>query len=167
MNGGATRKRKHSSKQCTRSRRPLAQDDVRVASDRFIVVDSDAFIWLTRGKRRAADLRPFVEERRIVLSFVSVAELRRGAIRLGYNEESRRRMEEEIAATLVVAPNDALSNEWARVSDHARHLGHALGQSAQAHDAWVAATALYYRLPVLSLDSDFDGFPGLVLFPER
>lgn len=72
----------------------------------------------------------------MVLSFATVAEIRRGAYRLGYNEESWRRLEADITATAVVTPTNELSHEWARLTNQARGMGHALGQSAQAHDAW-------------------------------
>jgi predicted nucleic acid-binding protein len=104
----------------------------------------------------------------MVLSFATVAEVRRGAYRLGYNDESWRRLEADITGAVVVAPTNALSHEWARLTNQARGMGHALvGQGAQAHDAWVAATGRYYGLPILTDDSDFEGFPGLVLLPPR
>ena len=131
----------------------------------FVLVDTNAFIHLTRGRSKAEALRPFVERSRMVLSFVTVAELRLGAEVRGYNEESRRRMESEIGGSVVVPPTDELSHEWARLTCEARAMnpGHALGQQAQAHDAGVAATARLFDLPLLTEDGDFGGFPGLRL----
>lgn len=131
----------------------------------FVLVDTNAFIHLTRGRATAERLRPFVETSRIVLSFVTVAELRLGAHVREYNDDSRRRMEGEIGGSIVVPPTDELSREWARVVGAARSMspGHALGQPAQAHDAWVAATALLFGLPLLTEDGDFAGTPGLRL----
>ena len=76
-------------------------------------------------------------------------------------------MELEISSSIVVPPSDELSREWARLSDEARKMGHALGQKAQAHDGWIAATARLYHLPLLTDDGNFDGFPGLRLLPPR
>jgi hypothetical protein len=131
----------------------------------FVLVDTNVFIHLTRGRGKSERFRSFVAESRIVVSFVTVAELRLGAYVRGYNEESRRRMEAEIGGSLVVPPSDDLSREWARLVGAARSMspGHALGQPAQAHDAWVAATALLFRLPLLTEDGDFAGIPGLRL----
>lgn len=103
----------------------------------------------------------------MVLSFATVAEVRRGAYHLSYNDESWRRLEADITAALVVAPTNALSHEWARLTNQARGMGHSLGQGPQAHDAWVAATGRYHGLPILTDDSDFEGFPGLVLLPPH
>jgi predicted nucleic acid-binding protein len=136
------------------------------ASERFVLVDTDAFVHLSRGQAKAGELAPYVESRRIVLSFVTVAEMRRGAYRRGYGEASWRRMEADIASAVVVAPSDAVSHEWARLTYEARRDGHALGQPAQKHDAWIAATARHYGLPILTLDADYEGFPGLRLLPN-
>jgi predicted nucleic acid-binding protein len=81
-------------------------------ADRNILVDTDAFVWLTRGKQQAAKYLPHVQNRRIVLSFASVAELWRGAFARGYNEDSRNRLAADIAATIVVQPTDDLTREW-------------------------------------------------------
>lgn len=104
----------------------------------------------------------------MVLSFVTVAELRLGAQVREYNEESWRRMESEIGGSVIVSPTDDLSREWARLVCEARGMkpGHALGQPSQAHDAWVAATARLFNLPLLTEDGDFAGFPGLRLLLE-
>jgi predicted nucleic acid-binding protein len=136
-------------------------------ADPYVLVDTSAFINLTRSRSRAAVLRPYVEASRVVLSFVSVAELRRGARRRGYNQDSWRRMELEITGAVVVPPTDDLSNEWARLSDDARQQGHPLGGKAHAHDGWIAATARLYDLPLLTEDGDFEGFGGLRLLPPR
>lgn len=64
---------------------------------------------------------------------------------------------------MVVAPTHELTRRWAELTDDAKRRGHALGQPAQKHDAWVAATALLYDVPLLTADSDFAGYPGLRL----
>ena len=105
----------------------------------------------------------------MVLSFATVAELRLGAHVRGYNDESRRRMEAEIATCVIVPPTDDLSDTWALIVSEARAMspGHALGQPAQAHDAWIAATARLFAVPLLTEDGDFGGFPGLELLLSR
>lgn len=116
----------------------------------YVVVDTDVFVWLTRGKAEARRYAPSVEGKRIVLSFATVAELWRGAYALGYSEASRRKLETDIGLTVVVQPTEPITQEWASLSDEARKLGHPLGQKAQAHDAWVAATARHFGLPLLT-----------------
>jgi tRNA(fMet)-specific endonuclease VapC len=136
-------------------------------ANEFVLVDTDAFIHLSRGKARVAELAPYVAGRRVVISFATVAELRRGAHAMGYGADSWRRLEADVSSAIVVAPTTELTDEWARLSDQARKMGHPLGQKAQAHDAWIAATGRLYELPILTDDSHFEDFPDLKLFPPR
>ena len=130
----------------------------------YVVVDTDVFVWLTRGKQQAARYAPLVAGKRIVLSFATVAELWRGAYARDYNEESRRKLEGDIGLTVVVPPTNALTQEWARLTNEARAAGHALGQKAQAHDAWVATTARHLKIPLLTNNRrHFEGIEGVEL----
>jgi predicted nucleic acid-binding protein len=132
-----------------------------------IVVDTNVFIYLTRGaSEKAAQYAPFVNDKRIVLSFATVAELWRGAVTQQYGDAKRKRLAADIDVAIVVPPDDALSRRWGEITAKARALGHALGQKAQNHDAWVAATAQLYELPLLTEDSDFRGFPDLKVLPD-
>jgi tRNA(fMet)-specific endonuclease VapC len=129
-----------------------------------VVVDTDIFIWLTRGKKEAVRYAPLVSGKRIVVSFATVAELWRGAHTQGYGESSKKKLEADIGLAVVVPPTSGLTHEWARISSWARSKGHALGQKSQAHDAWVAATAIYFELPLLTGNqSHFAGVDGLEL----
>lgn len=133
----------------------------------YVLIDTNAFINLTRGRESTSRLLPHVDGKRIVLSFVTVAELRRGAYVRGYGEESWRQLDVDVSSAVVVPPNDGLSHEWAKLVAEERREGRALGQAAQAHDAWVAATARFYGVPVLTEDDDFEACPRLQLLPPR
>ena len=129
-----------------------------------IVVDTDIFIWLHRAKERATLYAPLVAGKRLVLSFASVAELWRGAYAQGYNEDSRRRLEASIGLAVVAPPTIELTHRWARLTNEARATGHPLGQKAQTHDAWVAATAYHFDLALITGNRrHFEGSPGLNL----
>jgi tRNA(fMet)-specific endonuclease VapC len=127
-----------------------ATDATTASPARYVLVDTDVFIWLTRGKEQAARYAPLVSGKRIVLSFATVAELWRGAYARDYNETSRRNLEAAIGLTVVVSPTNELTHAWAQLSNETRAAGHPLGQKAQAHDAWVAATARHMKIPLLT-----------------
>jgi predicted nucleic acid-binding protein len=83
-------------------------------ADALVLVDTDVFIWLSRGKQQAARYASLVAGKRIVLSFATVAELWLGAETLNYNESSRRRLEGAIGAQqwsrqTMSSPTDGLS----------------------------------------------------------
>lgn len=130
----------------------------------YVVVDTDIFIWLTRGKQQAARYAPLVAGKRMVLSFATVAELWRGAYAQGYNEASQRKLEADTELAVVVQPTRELTHAWARLTNEARAAGHPLGQTAQAHDAWVGATARHLGVPLLTDNRrHFEGISGIEL----
>ena len=130
----------------------------------YVVVDTDIFIWLTRGKQQAARYAPLIVGKRMVLSFATVAELWRGAYAQGYNDASQRKLEADTGLAVVVQPTSELMHEWARLTNDARAAGHPLGQKAQAHDAWVGATARHIGLPLLTDNRrHFEGISGIEL----
>jgi predicted nucleic acid-binding protein len=135
-----------------------------MATVESVIVDTNVFIYLVRGSSaKAAKYAPQVDGKRMILSFATVAELWRGAATRNYGDASRKRLAADIDVAIVVPPNDELSKRWGELTAEARAKGHALGQPAQTHDAWVAATAQLYDLPILTDDSDFAGFSGLTL----
>lgn len=136
-------------------------------ADQLVLVDTDVFIWLTRGRSEAAPYAPLVAKKRIALSFASVAELWHGAAIAKYGPESRRRLEGAIGGTIVVTPDNELTHEWADLRAEARQLGHALGGKGKEHDVWIAATARLYGLPLATDDQHFDGFPGLTVLRPK
>jgi tRNA(fMet)-specific endonuclease VapC len=131
-----------------------------------LVVDTDIFVWLTRGKKQAEPYAPLVTGKRMVLSFATVAELWRGAHTQSYGATSKAKLEADIGLAVVVPPTNDLTHEWARLTASARSSGHSLGQKAQAHDAWIAATARFFEIPLLTGNqTHFQGVDGLQLVP--
>lgn len=134
-----------------------------------MLIDTDVFISISRSKKKLADYAPHLAGRLIVLSFASVAELWLGANVRGYGDQSRRKLRAEIASTVVVPPTADLTHAWAALVAEARGMspGHPLGQRSQYHDAWVAATARHYSLPLLTGNRrHFEGLPGLELLGD-
>jgi hypothetical protein len=79
-------------------------------ADNYVLVDTDVFIWLTRGK--SASAAPYVrhvEGKRMVLSFATVAELWLGAELRGYGERAQRKLEADIGGAVVVRPTQDLT----------------------------------------------------------
>jgi Predicted nucleic acid-binding protein, contains PIN domain len=64
----------------------------------------------------------------------------------------------------VVAPyNRALYLKWAQASNSARRNG----KPIQCADAWIAATALLYGIPLITHNlSDFTGVDGLTIISK-
>lgn len=98
-----------------------------------------------------------------MLAFQTVMELRFGALRAGWGELRRRRLERRIAEMVVVQPDDAMITVCAELRVRCRQAGHALGDKVHDGDRWIAATAIRLHLPLASHDQVFAGTPGLQL----
>lgn len=112
-----------------------------------VVVDTDVVSYLLRGDSRAELYRDHLTGNLPVISFMTVAELDRWALSRDWGEDRKGRMERYLGESFVVYPaSRALCREWAKVIDEARRRGRPIGVA----DAWIAATALLNRIPLVT-----------------
>ena len=109
-----------------------------------IVVDTDVasyiFNWHSLAQRYADALRGS----ELILSFMTIAELRMGAISAGWGNRRRLLLEQFIQRFELVYRDNDLCTVWARIRADARAAGRALSPP----DAWIAATALALDAPL-------------------
>lgn len=119
------------------------------------LADTSLFIARERGRRMDRELAP----ERLAVSVITSAELRAGVlVAEDLPTRARRLATLEYVSGLVLLPVDSrVAEAWAvlRVSLRETDL------RMKANDAWIAATALAHRLPVVTQDRDFDDVPGL------
>ena len=128
-----------------------------------VVLDTDIVSWLLdpRPSPHAEAARRVIDGRSRVVSFVTVTELRYGALRAGWGELRLRRLERSLADLDVIQTSEQLINRCASVRAEARRAGHALAQKIHEADRWVAATALALDLELVAGDAIFEGVAGL------
>ncbi len=134
-----------------------------------MVLDTDVTSWLLdpRPLAQAERIRALVGARARVVSFVTVTELRYGALRAGWGELRLRRLERSLGDLDVIQTNDSLIERCAEVRDEAARIGHPLSQKMHEADRWVATTALVLHLELAAGDGIFEGVPGLDLHRIR
>jgi tRNA(fMet)-specific endonuclease VapC len=125
-----------------------------------IVVDTDIasyiFNWHSSAKKYVDALRGS----QLVLSFMSIAEMRMGAIAAGWGARRCNLLEQFIDGFGTVYADDALCTSWAHIRAHARKSGRGLSPQ----DAWVAAAALGLGAPLATNNrDDFVHIPKLHL----
>jgi tRNA(fMet)-specific endonuclease VapC len=98
-----------------------------------------------------------------VVSFVTVTELRYGALHAGWGELRLRGLERSLADLDVVQTNETLIRRCAELRVQSRRNGHPLAQKMHEADRWVAATALALDLELVAGDAIFEGVPRLNL----
>jgi tRNA(fMet)-specific endonuclease VapC len=102
---------------------------------------------------------PHMEGLVLAVSFQSVAELWSWAEENNWGMSLRAGLEAFMQKFMVVPYDPGLAKTWARLSAHCKRSGRRL----EAGDAWIAASAVHYKLTLLTHDSDHVGlnFPDL------
>lgn len=128
-----------------------------------VVVDTNVF---------GADLRPagwplaeayaeLIGGRSILLSFVTVAELDYGARRAGWGDKRRKALDHLVNAATIVWPGPGLLQSYAKLRAVCAEHGHGLADPRHEADRWIAATAHFLRVPLVTNDGVFRDAPGL------
>ncbi len=130
-----------------------------------VVIDTGVFgARLTpSGRLLTSRYRPLLEGRPAVISFVTVAELGYGARLAGWGPDRLRRLEYEVARAEIVWPGPHLAEAYASLRAWCVRTGHGLGQKEHEADRWVAATAVWLRVPLVAHDAIFANVKDLEL----
>jgi tRNA(fMet)-specific endonuclease VapC len=130
-----------------------------------VVVDTMVISWLfdQRANPVADRYRALIGVRPVLLAFQTVMELRYGALRAGWGELRRRRLERRLAELAVVQPDDEMIRLCAELRQGCRKIGHPLGSKIHDGDRWIATAAIRLGLPLVSHDGVFKAAPRLEL----
>jgi predicted nucleic acid-binding protein len=129
----------------------------------MVVVDTDVVSFLFRRDTRAALYRPHLTGRTLTISFMTLAELDQWALERNWGNARRQRLAEHLADYIVHPYERDLCRWWATV----RVAGRRLGRPIEVADAWIAATALLYGVPLITHNpAHFANVPGLAVISE-
>lgn len=110
-----------------------------------LVVDTDVVSFLYKRDTRARLYEPHLNPPFIV-SFMSLAELRRWTLERTWGEGRRQELEEYLTRYLVLHSDDQMCDRWAQAMNSARLRGRPIAPT----DAWIAATALHLGVPLIN-----------------
>lgn len=135
------------------------------ASPGPVVVDTGVFgARLTpAGHDLAFAYRTLLEGRPAIISYVTVAELRFGATLAGWGTRRLQRLDENLARVVTVWPGPNLTDVYVALRAWCVRTGHGLGHKAHEADRWIAATALWLGVPLVSHDGIFNAVDRLEL----
>src|SRR5438093_11725692 len=130
-----------------------------------LVVDTDVASFLFRDDDTRGDLyRPHVAGQGLAISFMTLAELRLWPVLNRWGAARRRDLEAHVRQFTVIHSDEDLTRWWASTRAAAQRKGRRI----RVADAWDAATALLYRVPLVTHNAgDFAGVPGLTIITEK
>jgi predicted nucleic acid-binding protein len=124
------------------------------------IVDTDLVSMLFKGDTRAMAYRSHITGRLLGISFMTLAELERWALERAWGASRRLELAQHLTHYAVLPAGRELCVKWAEICFGAKKKGRPI----QTADAWIAASALYYEVPLITNNrSDYSVVDGLVL----
>jgi tRNA(fMet)-specific endonuclease VapC len=114
------------------------------------IIDTDVVSMLFKGDTRAFAFRRHLTGRLLGISFMTLAELNRWPLERSWGALRKTELEAHLSRYTVLPVNRELCRKWAEISFEARREG----KPIQTADAWIAASALYYRVPLITNNRD-------------
>ena len=126
------------------------------------IVDTDVVSMLFKGDTRALAYRPHVTGRLLGISFMTLAELERWSLERAWGQRRKLELAQHLTRYAVLPVSRELCGKWAEVSFAPKSRGCPI----QTADAWIAASALHYQVPLITNNrSHYSIVDGLVLLP--
>ena len=126
----------------------------------MLVVDTDVISFLFKQDPRADLYKPHLQGQLLLISPMTRAELEVWALEHSWGQTRREAMRVHLKQFMLVPFHEALCVKWAEATDSARRRGRSINSS----DAWVAAVALHYDVPLVTHNkSDYLGVAKLKL----
>ena len=124
------------------------------------LVDTDVVSFLFKGDTRAVAFRKHLTGRLLGISFMTLAELERWPLERAWGPVRKRELTQHLTHYTLLPAHRELCRLWADVSFEAKRQGRPI----ETADAWIAASALYYQVPLITNNrNDYSMVRGLVL----
>jgi predicted nucleic acid-binding protein len=128
-----------------------------------VLVDTDVVSYLFKRDTRGALYEPHLKGRSQFISFMTLAELEWWAQVRHWGQRRRTDLENYLHRYTVIDSDRSLCQHWATV----RHQAQQAGREIAPADAWIAATAILYQIPLITHNrSDFDWINDLTMISE-
>lgn len=131
----------------------------------YRLLDTDVASYIFAGKSEASQYKPYLAGYIGALSFVTVAEMLKGAYMAKWGQSRIDAMEAHIQGYVILPYKIEVARQWASLTAACSAAGFNPGHN----DAWIAASAVAFGCPVVARDSSFktmaSHYPALVVYP--
>lgn len=130
---------------------------------RFYIVDTNVVSYIYKGDTRGDLYEAHLQDSHSSISFMTLAELDLWVESRNWGQRKREEFALFLQRFAVIESSRELCQMWAAVTDQVRRQG----RKIQPGDAWIAATAMLYNLPLVTHNTDdFTGIAGLTVISE-
>jgi tRNA(fMet)-specific endonuclease VapC len=126
----------------------------------YVLLDTNVASFLLKHDTRAEAYKASIAGKLTAVSFQTVGELEQWALLRSWGERRTAELETFFGQVVILNPDRAMCKMWGRVKALAKQKGRPIDVA----DAWIAATALTFGLPLVTHDkSDFQHVDGLTI----
>jgi len=108
-----------------------------------LIVDTSVVSYLLKDYSLAGAYRQLLRGHLLFISFMTVAELYRWPLERNWGERKTALLLEHLRSYTIIPYDDEISWAWARIKSRK-------GRPISHEDAWIAATAVSYEVPLVT-----------------
>ena len=125
------------------------------------IVDTDVVSFIFGNNPLGIPYRQYLRKRTLCITFITRAEIERSMRLANWSEKKRVEMSRFLSAKFaIIHTNDEICRQWAEITSRK-------GRTIAYADAWIAATAIAYRVPLITHHrKHFESVHGLKLISE-
>lgn len=128
-----------------------------------VLLDTNIVSYLFKRDTRAEQYAEHLRNRELAIAIMTIAELLQWAAVRGWGEARVIRMEQHLERYTTLPVDVDTCRQWAFV----RTVRSAAGLPISPQDAWIAATAIRYQIPLVTHNpDDFQQITGLTFITE-
>lgn len=130
----------------------------------FLVADTNIVSYIFKKDTRGDLYKPHLENRVAVTAAQTLAELELMPLQNGWGEKRHAALRVNLKNYIFIETTEETCLQWAKIRFEARRNG----KPVSVGDAWIAATALAYSIPLVTHNyDDFKNISGLQIINER
>lgn len=127
------------------------------------VIDTDVFSYFIKDDTRSELYLPHIRGQFLIVSFMTVAEVEVWSRKANWGIRRHAAFEKILRRYFVQNSTREICRLWAQVINHGRQTGANIAHG----DAWIAATALFFKVPLVTHNAaDFQAVGGLTVISE-